>query len=73
MKAQHEMTPDGESTARWACNQPGFWGSIKQITHCARCGEVPPPRRRDEPFRTAGFGTPTFHMLCNQCWAELPR
>ena len=69
---KHEMTPDGESTAQWACREPGFFGSIKQLIHCARCGELPPFKRRDEPRHYRDAFKPTFHLICDACWEELP-
>lgn len=67
----HEIIPEGESTAKWAFRTPGFMGSIKQILHCARCGE---------PWRKGPHGTmrirdmckPTSHILCDDCYGSLP-
>ena len=72
MERQHAILEDGESTALWAINQPGFMGSIKQLTHCARCGELPPPKRHDEPQKYSHTGRPTMHMICDRCYEELP-
>ena len=72
MKTQHESSPDGESTEKWAIRGPGFIGSIKQLTHCARCGNIPPPKRHDEPRKYRDISKITFHFVCDQCYAELP-
>lgn len=71
-KQQHEMTPDGESTERWACREPGFFGSIKQLVLCARCGESGPIKHRDEPRHFRDIFKPTLHFLCDECWEALP-
>jgi hypothetical protein len=31
----------GEPTDKWAFREPGFFGSMKQLTCCARCGPHP--------------------------------
>jgi hypothetical protein len=62
----------GESTELWAFNQPGFRGTIKQILNCARCGEVPPFKRHDEPRRYGDIFKPTFHLICDACYDKLP-
>jgi hypothetical protein len=69
---KHEILPEGESTANWAIQEPGFLGSIKQLFHCARCGQVPPFKRGDEPQKYRDLFKPTVHFLCDECWNELP-
>ena len=70
-KQEHEMLPEGESTAKWACNGPDFWGTINQLTCCARCGEVI-RKRRDEPMHLRDIFKPSVHVICDECWDELP-
>lgn len=68
---QHELTPDGESTAKWAMSEPGFLGSVRQLVHCARCGR-PEQKKHDQPRKYCDAGKPTFHMICDKCHSELP-
>lgn len=72
MEIQHEILRDGESTEHWAMRQPDFFGSIKQLVNCARCGEVPPFKRHDEPRHVIHIGKPTFHFICDECYDQLP-
>lgn len=67
----HEIMSDGgESTAKWAFREPGFIGSIRQFCNCGRCGNPLEPKRHDEPRR---YGRkPILHVLCDQCWEDLP-
>lgn len=67
------VTADGESAASWAivC-EPGFLGSSKQLINCARCGEVPPFKRQDEPRHYRDIGKPTVHLVCDECYDALP-
>lgn len=69
---QHEMLPDGESTALWAIRDPGFIGSTKQLLNCARCGETLPFKRMDEPRHYRDVGRTTFHCICDDCHDALP-
>jgi hypothetical protein len=69
---QPKIVPEGESTENWAINEPGFLGSMKQLLNCARCGEVPPFKRLDEPRYYRDVCKPTFHMLCDDCHDALP-
>lgn len=69
--ATHRMTEDGESTENWAINQPGFSGSIRQLTCCARCGKDLPANRRNEKVTFARDLTRP-HALCEGCFDELP-
>jgi len=59
-----------EDVSAWALYQPDFIGTAKQFTHCARCGELPPPKRHDEPLHFSA--TPVFHHICKRCYDELP-
>ena len=68
----HEVLPEGESTAKWAFREPGFMGSIKQLTHCARCGEPLPPKGVHEPRHYRDTFKPTFHCICDDCNDALP-
>ncbi|CAA2139625.1 hypothetical protein [Hyphomicrobium sp. ghe19] len=60
-----------ESTENWAINAPGFWGSIKQLTCCGKCGELL-RGGRDKPRRVADMFKPTMHFLCDGCYDGLP-
>jgi hypothetical protein len=71
MSGQHCLTPDGESTERWAFREPGFFGSIKQIMLCARCGETV-KGGPNEPRHFRDVMKPTMHVLCEPCYQELP-
>lgn len=71
MTIQHEILPDGESTARWAIRGPGFLGTVKQLVNCARCGEVL-PGGHNEPRHFRDIGKPSFHCICNDCNDALP-
>lgn len=62
---------DGESTALWACQAPGFFGSMRQLFNCARCGQgitggPHTPRRYRDTLK------PTMHVICDPCYDELP-
>lgn len=69
---QHELLPEGKSTAQWAINAPGFLGSLKQLLHCARCGQLLPFKRSGEPRYFRDVCKPTFHVLCDDCHDALP-
>jgi hypothetical protein len=69
--ADHEILPEGESTAKWAIREPGFLGSVKQLLNCARCGKLD-PKGRNEPRHYRDVFKPTFHMLCDDCYDALP-
>jgi len=71
-RPNHDILPEGESTARWAIRSSGFLGSIKQLLNCARCGEILPFKRHDEPRHCRDFGEPGFHFLCDDCYDQLP-
>ena len=60
----------GESTETWAINQPGLAGSIKILTHCARCGEGLPAKPHNEPRWM--FAGPVMHTICDDCYDALP-
>lgn len=67
--SKHDMLPDGESTAKWAIREPGFAGSIRQLTCCARCGET----LRGGPNKPLRYlMKPTMHFLCDGCYDALP-
>lgn len=68
----HEITPDGESQEKWAINTvPGFRGSIKQITLCARCGRDGNKGPTDKLI-VGDRSRPTMHVLCRDCYEGLP-
>lgn len=67
----HDTTVDGESTEKWAIRSIGFFGSVKQLTCCARCGEelkVGPSLKR-KVFNNL---KPDMHFLCDACFDALP-
>jgi hypothetical protein len=72
MMPQHKMTPDGESMAKWAMQEPGFVGTVRQLTQCGRCGEPLPPKRHSEPRRYGDIGKPSMHVICDGCFEDLP-
>lgn len=61
----------GESADDWFCQRGNFWGTSSQITLCARCGghEVHP---HDRPRHYRDYFKPTFHMICDPCYEDLP-
>jgi len=68
----HEITSDGESTALWAFREPGFFGSVRQLVNCARCGghlkgSPNTPRHYRDVLK------PTMQVLCEPCYEELPQ
>lgn len=69
---EYEITPEGESTEKWAFREPGFIGSLKQLTRCARCGSIPRFKRHDEPRHFRDALKPSFHFICDDCFDELP-
>lgn len=69
---RHELLPEGESTAKWAIRSPGFLGSTKQLLNCARCGEMLPTKRHNEPRHFRDIGKPSLHVLCDACYEQLP-
>lgn len=69
--ANHVMLSEGESTANWFCQKGDFWGTIKQLCHCARCGKIE-RKRYDEPRHFRDIHKPSLHMLCDACYEELP-
>jgi len=72
MKVQHELLPEGESTAKWAIREPGFLGSIKQLINCARCGGYLEIKGRHEKCHFRDIFQPTHHVICDKCYDELP-
>lgn len=72
MTDRHEILDDGESTEKWAFREKGFFGSIKQITHCARCGDTLKVKGYNEPVHSMHIFKPTFHFICDECYDQLP-
>ena len=66
----HQMIDGGESTECWAIRQPGFIGSLRQLTICARCGEPLPPKRHDQKIRLGH--RPVLHVICDGCFDAIP-
>lgn len=51
----------------WAANEPGFMGTVRQITCCAKCGD----RLHggpNKPRKTFDLFKPTLHFLCDACF-----
>jgi hypothetical protein len=67
----HTITDDGESTEKWAFHEPGFRGSVKQLTHCARCGKIQ-RKSYNEPRFFANIGKPNIHLICDACHEAMP-
>lgn len=72
MSSRHELTPDGESTVNWACREDGFFGSVRQLVNCARCGDGL-RGGGDTPHRYRDIFKPTMHFLCDPCYEGLPQ
>ena len=71
-KMKHNVTEDGgESTKAWACHEPGFFGSIRQLTSCARCGGNL-TGGHNTPLRISDLSKPTMHCVCDECYSALP-
>jgi hypothetical protein len=70
MDVSHPITPDGESVERWAINDPGFIGTIRQLTDCARCGCNLPAQPHCQSRRVGH--RPVTHILCDDCYEQLP-
>lgn len=60
-----------ESTAVWEIDKPDFFGTVRQLTCCGKCGE-PLPGGKDTPHRVADMFKPTMHFLCDGCYDSLP-
>lgn len=61
----------GESTAQWEMSEPGFFGSVRQLTCCARCGQNLPPGPDKKRWCADRF-KPTLHFICSECFEALP-
>jgi hypothetical protein len=51
--------------------QPGFFGTEKQLTCCARCGGNL-PFGKDKKRRVFDLLKPSMHMICDDCFDALP-
>ena len=71
MTVHHEITPDGESTAKWAMRQPGFMVTYKQLCNCGRCGE-PMRGGPHKKQRIVDAMKPSMHWICDDCNDQLP-
>lgn len=58
-----------QNTADWHCHKGNYWGTIAQLTTCARCGERE-AKRPNDPRRYAA--APALHTICDACWEQLP-
>ena len=72
------IEPQGGSTKgfnpsrdEWFCDQGDFWGTIKQLCLCAKCGGSD-NKPLDQPRHYAKVLTPQMHMLCDACFDSLP-
>jgi len=72
MNTSHEILPDGESTEKWAINEPGFIGSIRQLIACARCGGELEIKSVHAKRHMRDILKPTHHTICDACYGELP-
>ena len=59
------------SAADWHCNRGNFWGTIAQLVSCARCGKHE-AKPHNAPRHYRDYFQPTFHMICDACYEELP-
>lgn len=59
-----------EESAAWVANQPGFWGTIRQLTECAKCGGG--GGGHHEPRNFADIFKPSVHWICDDCYETLP-
>lgn len=66
----HKHVEDGESTEKWAIRQPGFMGTLKQLTCCARCGAA--LGGVTKKHKVFNLMKPGMHFLCDPCFGELP-
>jgi len=57
--------------ATWAIQRPGFLGTVRQLTDCAKCGELI-RKSKSEPRHYANIGKPTLHCICDDCYDALP-
>lgn len=60
-----------EQSEQWHCNTTQFWGTTAQLTTCARCGEHE-AKPHNAPRHYRDYFKPTFHMICDACYEELP-
>jgi hypothetical protein len=55
----------------WFCDREDFWGTIKQLCLCAKCGKSE-IKRHDEPRHYRGIFTAHLHQICDVCYDSLP-
>lgn len=60
-----------EDRREWFCERGDFWGTIKQLCLCAKCGKSE-IKRHDEPRHFGGIFTPHLHQICDDCFDTLP-
>lgn len=65
------MTERETIEGEWAIERPGFLGTFRQLTDCAKCGE-PIRKGKHEPLRWCNIGHPTLHCICDDCYDGLP-
>lgn len=64
-------TVQSEKIEKWAADEPGFMGTIRQLLDCAKCGKTL-PGGKNTPQKTFNLFKPSLHFLCNNCWESLP-
>lgn len=69
--AAHTVTDVGEMTEHWPLYQPGFLGTVRQLSCCARCGKELKPGCKT-PRHTFHVLKRTMHFLCDDCFDALP-
>lgn len=53
----------------WAIQQPGFLGTARQLTDCAKCGQRI-NKTKNEPRHYGHVGRPTLHCVCDDCYDQ---
>lgn len=61
----------GEDTSNWALYQPGFRGTVRQLTCCGKCGQ-PLAGGRHTKRKVTNIFKPSMHFLCDECFNSLP-
>lgn len=60
-----------ENCSEWAANHGGYFGTLRQLTDCAKCGETLKGDKHT-PQKTFDIFKPSMHVLCNECYETLP-
>jgi len=59
------------SEKKWACDDGKFWGTIRQLLNCAKCGRLIDGGHHT-PRHIADMFKPSMHVLCDECFDDLP-